>query len=196
MTFLRKDLFQTVKSIPFPEVQAAFHGAEPRCNKISCPWHQDKTPSMHIYPDGFKCYSCGAYGDGTAFVAKLFGIRHLEAAKLIAEKFGLTVQEGSVSRQERLKLARANAKRLREKKLLEAFKVFVREAIWTVRLLAEAITLVLQEEGVDIDNELLPLVHELPKLEYWADVLAEGTMEDKISVFWDQGFRRWFNCKI
>jgi len=38
-------------------------------HKISCPLHEDKTPSMHIYDDGrFHCYACGAHGDVLDFV--------------------------------------------------------------------------------------------------------------------------------
>lgn len=32
-------------------------------DKALCPFHPDKNPSMHIYDDGYKCYSCGAKGD-------------------------------------------------------------------------------------------------------------------------------------
>jgi hypothetical protein len=31
-------------------------------SKIHCPFHQEETPSCHLYPDGFKCYGCGAAG--------------------------------------------------------------------------------------------------------------------------------------
>lgn len=31
--------------------------------KAICPFHDDHNPSCHIYPDGFRCYVCGARGD-------------------------------------------------------------------------------------------------------------------------------------
>jgi DNA polymerase len=32
-------------------------------DKVTCPFHDDHNPSCQIYPDGFKCFSCGAHGD-------------------------------------------------------------------------------------------------------------------------------------
>jgi DNA polymerase len=31
--------------------------------KICCPFHDDSTPSLHVYDDHFHCYGCGAHGD-------------------------------------------------------------------------------------------------------------------------------------
>jgi DNA polymerase I-like protein with 3'-5' exonuclease and polymerase domains len=30
---------------------------------VHCPFHEDGTPSLQIYPDHFHCYGCGAHGD-------------------------------------------------------------------------------------------------------------------------------------
>ena len=42
---------------------------------IRCPFHQDKTASLSIYPNnGFHCFGCGAHGKNAIdFVAKLSG---------------------------------------------------------------------------------------------------------------------------
>ena len=34
-----------------------------RSGKVLCPAHDDHTPSCHIYPDSWYCFSCGANGD-------------------------------------------------------------------------------------------------------------------------------------
>lgn len=39
-----------------------------RAGMCSCPWHKDKKPSMKIFKDGFKCFSCNADGDIFKFV--------------------------------------------------------------------------------------------------------------------------------
>ena len=31
--------------------------------KICCPFHDNSTPSLHVYDDHFHCYGCGAHGD-------------------------------------------------------------------------------------------------------------------------------------
>ena len=54
-----------------------------------CPFHNDNTPSMKIYETNYFCFGCGATGDCTGFVAKLFNISQFEAAKKISYDFGL-----------------------------------------------------------------------------------------------------------
>jgi DNA primase len=189
------DFFQRVKTISFPEVIRVFYDEEPRRSKIHCPFHEEKTPSFHIYENGFFCFSCGEKGDSIDFIVKLYNLRPINAAKLIAERFGLPVSNGPLSRQDMLRLARAKAERLREKRLKEAFDNWARLAGQQVRILAEAIRLQLEEKGLDIEEDLLPLVHELPRLEWWANILAEGTGEEKLELFRNKDFRRWFTCK-
>lgn len=46
------------------------YGIQPnRSGMCSCPFHgKDRHPSMKIYKDGFKCFTCGKYGDLFGFV--------------------------------------------------------------------------------------------------------------------------------
>lgn len=39
-----------------------------RNGMCSCPFHKDKKPSMKVYKDGYKCFSCNRAGDIFAFV--------------------------------------------------------------------------------------------------------------------------------
>ncbi len=58
-----------------------------------CPFHAEKTPSMKIYDNGFKCYGCGEGGDMFVFVQKFFNLENpLDAAKKINNDFGLNVE--------------------------------------------------------------------------------------------------------
>jgi hypothetical protein len=34
-----------------------------RNGKALCPFHQERTPSFHVFPDGYHCFGCGARGD-------------------------------------------------------------------------------------------------------------------------------------
>ena len=191
----KNNIFQRVKEISFPEVFRAFHGAEVRNSKALSPFREEKTPSFHLYPDGWKDYGSGEYGDSVDFVAKLYSLQPLEAAQAICEKFGIPVEGGPLSREDKLKLALAKTELQRRKRLREAFENWTRLAGQQVRILAEAISLQLEEKGLDIEEDLLPLVHDLPKLEYWADVLTEGTEAEKIALYRDSDFRRWFPCR-
>lgn len=72
-----------------PDV-AKFYGLQiNRSGMACCPFQEEKTPSLKVYDDHFYCFGCGATGDCTGFVAKLFGISQFEAAKKISYDFGL-----------------------------------------------------------------------------------------------------------
>ena len=49
-----------------------------------CPFHNEKTASFRVYPDGtFHCFGCGAHGDVITFVMKIQNISFIDAcAKL------------------------------------------------------------------------------------------------------------------
>ena len=87
---LLKNVFEDIRNmIAMPDV-AKFYGLQiSRSGMSCCPFHNDNTPSMKIYEDHFYCFGCGSTGDGTGFVAKLFNISQLEAAKKISYDFGL-----------------------------------------------------------------------------------------------------------
>ena len=71
---------------------ARFYGLQiNRSGMACCPFHEERTPSLKVYDDHFYCFGCGATGDCTGFVAKLFGISQFEAAKKISYDFGLNL---------------------------------------------------------------------------------------------------------
>ena len=53
-----------------------------------CPFHDDRTPSLAIYPPGrgWFCFGCGAGGsDAVSFVARLRSLNNFEALALVEE---------------------------------------------------------------------------------------------------------------
>ena len=84
------NVFSEIKSRLAMQEVARFYGLEMnRANMACCPFHDDKSPSLKVYDDHFYCFGCGATGDCTGFVAKLFGLRQIDAAKKVSEDFGL-----------------------------------------------------------------------------------------------------------
>ena len=62
--------------LPLPSV-LAHYGIRPDKNgMINCPFHEDKTPSMKVYPCAgtFHCFGCGATGDQIEFIQKKEGL--------------------------------------------------------------------------------------------------------------------------
>ena len=56
-----------------------------------CPFHDEKTPSFHVYPDGFHCFGCGAHGTAIGFLMDLEGLTFPEAVESLASTLGLDV---------------------------------------------------------------------------------------------------------
>jgi hypothetical protein len=45
-----------------------------RSGKIHCPFHDDRTPSLHVYEDGWFCFGCALGGTIIDFAAHLYGL--------------------------------------------------------------------------------------------------------------------------
>ena len=57
-----------------------------------CPFHEEKTPSFHVYPDGhYHCFGCGAHGTTLGFVMDMDGLTFPEAVESLAASLGLEV---------------------------------------------------------------------------------------------------------
>jgi CHC2 zinc finger/Toprim domain len=57
---------------------------EPLANgKICCPFHDDKTPSLHIYDDHFHCFGCGARGDHADWLMMINGKNRAQAERIL-----------------------------------------------------------------------------------------------------------------
>lgn len=59
-----------------------------------CPFHQDKNPSLKVYPNGkgFYCFACGAGGDQIKFVSRYHDVSNYDAAKMLASAYGIPVR--------------------------------------------------------------------------------------------------------
>ena len=95
--YRRKTAYQSTRSNIFADVKAAVttrqmaehYGLRPdRHGMVCCPFHGDKHPSMKV-DARFHCFACGADGDVIDFVARLRGVRNIEAAREIAGVVGL-----------------------------------------------------------------------------------------------------------
>ena len=80
-----------------------------------CPFHGEKTPSFHVHAEEgyFKCFGCGAGGDVIAFVMKLENLPFAEAARLLANRAGIALENedprAARRRSEREAIYEANA---------------------------------------------------------------------------------------
>ena len=56
-----------------------------------CPFHQEKTPSFHVYADGYHCFGCGAHGTSLGFLMEIDGLTFPEAVESLAASVGMEV---------------------------------------------------------------------------------------------------------
>lgn len=57
-------------------------------NKLAlCLFHDDSRPSLHLYPDHYHCYSCGAHGTAVNLVMKLHNLTFIEAVRFLINKW-------------------------------------------------------------------------------------------------------------
>lgn len=67
-----------------------------------CPFHQEKTPSFNVSPEKqiYKCFGCGVSGDLFEFVMKMEGLSFPEAARRLADRAGVELNEEPLTPEE------------------------------------------------------------------------------------------------
>ena len=84
-------LFELVKqNICVPDAAEHYGLQVNRNGMCSCPFHEDRHPSMKLNERYFYCFGCGATGDVIDLVARLFGLSSFEAAQSWHRISGLT----------------------------------------------------------------------------------------------------------
>ena len=90
-------IFEAVKAEVTPRMAAERYGLRvSRSGMVRCLFHDDATPSMKLYDDHYHCFGCQATGDAIHLTAKLFGVTDQEAARKLAEDFGVQSEKKSV----------------------------------------------------------------------------------------------------
>jgi len=69
--------------------------------KACCPFHNEKTPSFHIFDDHYHCFGCGAHGDAISFEMAAAGLSFMEAVEALAAEAGLEVPKPDPKQRER-----------------------------------------------------------------------------------------------
>ena len=75
-------IYETIKVAISVKQAAEHYGLKVNRNGMACcPFHNDRTPSMKMYPDHFHCFGCGQTGDVFDLTAQLTGLNARDAAR-------------------------------------------------------------------------------------------------------------------
>ena len=84
------DDIMTIRELPIANVIGAYVKLKNTGTSMSglCPFHNEKTPSFHIFKktNSFKCFGCGKSGSVIDFVMEYKKLEFGEALKLLAEE--------------------------------------------------------------------------------------------------------------
>lgn len=131
------ELYRKVKESVTMQQAVEYCGLRVIKDKCLCPFHKGQHPSMKIYPDGkgYYCFACGSGGDQVKFVARYLGVNNYDAAKELAQAFGIPIEEPVTYREKR---EAEKKKRCRREK--DEFTRYARKWLMVYRsLLCEAV---------------------------------------------------------
>ena len=170
------NLFAQIKTAVSIKEAAEHYGLKiGRGNMVCCPFHADRTPSMKLNEDYFYCFGCGATGDVIDLVARLFHLPPAEAAKRLAEDFGVAEQKPSV-------LARLKRGKTQMEAERHSFRV-LRDYFGILQDWKEHCAPQLPEDP--IDPRYAEACHMLDRIGNMLDILISGTPQERGSVVAD-----------
>lgn len=107
-----------------------------RSGMMSCPFHgADRHPSMKIFADGFKCFTCGEAGDIFKFVQLMEGCSFKEAFKVLGGEYEHSSKKERAVRNS--KFIRERKEREAKEKADEEFKKMLSGTITILRMVIE-----------------------------------------------------------
>src|SRR6266480_3400554 len=87
-----------------------------RSFKGLCPFHNERTPSFHVFAESqnWHCFGCNEGGDVFTFVQKQQGLEFRDALAYLAEKAGVSIEDNGTRNPEEEREASAIRERLRK----------------------------------------------------------------------------------
>ena len=180
------NIFKAVKENVTP-MEAAKHYDQKVTRKgmCVCPFHNDKNPSMKIddrIGGGFYCFGCLATGDVITLTERLFGLSKLEAARKLAEDFGISYERNAYTKSVKITESDKEKQRKdREERALLAKKKTLGDLV--LRLLSDMRERKYLSESeamkvLESDDVYVWIIHKLDSIEDLYDQISDCSAEE------------------
>lgn len=181
------NVFEAVKDRLSTREAAEYYGLKINRNGMACcPFHNDKNPSMKV-DHRYHCFACQADGDVIDYVANLFGLSKKDAAKKLAEDFGIVYDKWKPPDKERKCIPV-----VKKKPLHIQFKE-AKLHFWRVITDYYHLLCAWKEEYAPKDPEdewderFVEALQNITQLEYVMDTFLEGDLETHVDIINDYG---------
>ena len=130
-----------------------------------CPIHGERHASMKVYPDGFKCFACGAGGDIFDFVEAMEKVDFKTAFGILGGTYDKNINRATRTTRN-VKFGRQKAERQRQEKADKEFRKLLEDAIFDLRYMIANNEPYMQGEEVVFPDDWCFGQDRLPYLEY------------------------------
>ena len=183
------DVFESVRKGVTAREAAERYGVKVRRNGMArCPFHNDRTPSMKL-DKRFHCFGCGADGDAISFAERMFGLKPLDAARKLAEDFGIPYEDDGRKKKKvpaRRRALTREERVMRARKELEKWSRHAQKVLLHYRDLLTAFEIVCRPEnpGEAWDPVFCEALSNKDRINWYLDILCEGDENERMSFFW------------
>lgn len=170
-------IYETIKAAISVKQAAEHYGLKVNRNGMACcPFHNDRHPSLKLNEEYFFCFGCGAKGDVIDFVARLFDLSSYEAVQKLAADFGLDPKPPTVAALPKPKHPCIRQFREDEMLCFRALTDYLHLLEdWKVRYAPKT-------PDDALDDRFVEACQMLDYIEYLADILTVGDLEERVSV--------------
>ena len=130
-----------------------------------CPIHGERHASMKVYPDGFKCFACGAGGDIFDFVEAMENVDFKTAFGILGGTYDKNINKATRTTRN-VKFGRQKAERQRQEKADKEFRKLLEDAIFDLRYMIANNEPYMQGDEVVFPDDWCFGQDRLPYLEY------------------------------
>ena len=158
-----------------------------------CPFHSGNDPDMRVN-DRYYCFDCRASGDVIDFVAAYLSVDKLEAAKLIANDFGIPMEDQPLSKSSSpstKKKSPPTQEQRHEWRIQKTQRQFEKWRTRSIDLLNSYYAILDEQERACIwqrseasdRNALDRITEKKAIIQFYLNTLESGTLDDQIDLY-------------